>query len=94
MEAINRVVDQEVIRLTDGDGSAKSLTGYVGVDPVDFQSGTSVYRRSTISKQGNQRLRKYLFLDALGGVRAHNPLQEFHQRLIDRGKPYTKCSLK
>jgi len=29
-----------------------------------------------------------LFLGALGGVRAHNPLREFHQRLIDRGKPY------
>ena len=66
----------------------KSLTAYVGLDPVDFQSGTSVYRRSTISKQGNQRLRKYLFLGALGGVRGHNPLREFHQRLIDRGKPY------
>ena len=76
------------IQLTDGDGSAKSLTGYVGLDPVDFQSGTLVYRRSTISKQGSQRLRKYLFLGPLGGVRAHNPLREFHQRLIDRGRPY------
>jgi transposase len=71
---------------TDAKGTSKEITAYVGLDPLPYQSGTSVYRRAGISRQGNKRVRHYLFMGALGGVRGNNPLKLFYQRLIDRGK--------
>ena len=73
--------------LTNGQGTSKALTAYAGLDPVPYESGTSVLRRPGISKQGNVQLRHYLFLGALGGKRGDNPLRAFYHRLIGRGKP-------
>ena len=73
--------------LTNNQGSAKGLTAYVGLDPVAYRSGTSVCRRSHISRQGNAIYRRLLFLGALGGVRGQNPLRTFYQRLVQRKKP-------
>lgn len=72
--------------LTQGQGSAKALTAYVGLDPKPYESGTSVYRRATISKMGNTQVRSQLYLGALGGVRGHNPLRDFYGQLVSRGK--------
>ena len=73
--------------LTDGGATAKQLTAFVGLDPVPYQSGSSVLKRTTISKAGDSTLRRYLFLGALGGRRGDNPLADFYQRLVDQGKP-------
>ena len=72
--------------ITHGLGTAKQLTAYAGLDPVPYQSGTSVNRPSGISKAGDNLMRQYLYLGALGGRRGNNPLADFYQRLIDRGK--------
>ena len=76
--------------MTGGSGSSKALTAMIGLDPEPYQSGTSIRRRSTISKKGNHRLRELLFLGALGGVagrsKTSNPLKAFYQRLVGRGK--------
>jgi transposase len=72
--------------LTQGAGTTKQLTAYVGLDPRTHTSGSSVHRRASISKMGNPTVRKLLFLGALGGVRAHSPLREFYHRLVERGK--------
>ena len=42
--------------LTDGGGTAKQLTAFVGLDPVPYQSGTSVLKRTAIS---NQEIQSY-----------------------------------
>ena len=73
--------------LTDGQGTAKQLTAYVGLDPQHFNSGSSVYKRPSISHMGNGTARNLLFMGALGGIRGHNPLQNFYKRLVGRGKP-------
>ncbi|MCL5994916.1 MAG: IS110 family transposase [Chloroflexi bacterium] len=73
--------------LTQRAGSSKGLTAYVGLDPVAFTSGTSVYKRPGISRKGNKIVRHYLYLGALGGVRGRNALCVFYQRLLARGKP-------
>lgn len=72
--------------LTHGKGEAKALTAYVGLDPKPYESGGTVYRRATISRMGNRTLRSFLFMGAFGGVRGHNPLRTFYERLVDRGK--------
>ncbi len=72
---------------TNGRGTAKQLVAYLGLDPVPYESGTSVRRRATISKQGNSLLRAKLFLGALGGVSGKNQLNLFYQSLLARNKP-------
>lgn len=73
--------------LTRGEGDAKGLVAYAGLDPKPFQSGTSVYRPAAISRMGNRELRRQLVMAALGGTRGNNPLRAFYLGLVGRGKP-------
>lgn len=72
-------------------GDAKGLVAFTGIDPQPFESGRSVYKRSTISRQGDARIRHLLYMGALGGKRAKglNPLRTFYDQLVGRGKAKT-----
>lgn len=72
--------------LTAGQGTAKGLTAFVGLDPQPYESGRSVHKRSSISKMGNATLRRLLYMGALSAVHGQNPLHSFYQRLVGRGK--------
>lgn len=71
---------------TNDQGTAKQFTALLGLDPAPFESGSSVRKHTTISRQGDGLLRSKLFLGALGGVRGNNPLRTFYQSLLARGK--------
>jgi transposase len=73
-------------QLTRANGTSRGVTAYFGLDPKPHESGISVYKRSSISRQGNRSIRHYLFMGALGGVRGNNPLRVFYQRLLSRNK--------
>ncbi len=77
--------------LTNGQGNKKKLTAFVGLDSQIRQSGSSVRGDPAISKKGDGQLRARLYLCALGGVRGHNALRDFYQRLVSRGKPKKKA---
>ena len=67
--------------------SSKKLAAYFGLNPRHKLSGTSVRGCSNISKMGNSRLRKTLYMPALVAMR-HNPIiAAFCQRLESKGKP-------
>jgi transposase len=72
--------------LTAGEGTAKGITAYVGLDPQPYESGRSVRKRSAISKMGDAEIRRLLYMGALSAVRGRNPLRPFYQRLVGRGK--------
>jgi len=59
----------------------------LGFDVKTRQSGTSVYSRGQISKQGNGTMRSMLYMAALNAVRTNLRMKFFYKRLIDRGKP-------
>lgn len=71
---------------TNDQGTTKQLVAFIGLDPQPFQSGHSVYKRATISKMGDKMMRQKLYMGALGGIRGHNVLADFYQRLVGRGK--------
>ncbi len=74
--------------LTDGEGDIKGLVAYVGLDPKPHESGTSVRKRASISRQGSRPFRSRLFMSALGGIKGKNtPLSAFYKRLVGRNKP-------
>ena len=71
--------------MTGGRGSDKALTAFVGLDPGTSQSGTR-NRHGHISKTGDPEMRRLLFMAALGGKRGKNPLRDFYEGMVGRGK--------
>jgi transposase len=63
--------------------SAESAAAYCGLAPREFKSGASVRKKTRLSKAGNARLRKALFLPAQTAVRFNPLLQGFFERLTD-----------
>ena len=66
--------------------SARQLAAYIGITPQQFQSGTSVNKRASISKQGNARLRSGLYMPAIVAKRYNLPCHIFAKRLEERRK--------
>ncbi|MHB0859058.1 MAG: IS110 family transposase [Anaerolineae bacterium] len=65
--------------------SARQLAAYAGLVPEPRDSGTSVHRRPRLSKRGNARLRKALYLPAVVAKR-HNPLlRALSERMAQTG---------
>jgi transposase len=70
--------------------SAEQLAAYLGLVPVERQSGTSILGRPRLSKAGPARIRAVLYMAAIVGTR-HNPhVKALYLRLQQRGK--TKMS--
>ena len=66
--------------------SAEQLAAYLGLVPVERQSGTSVSGRPRLSKAGQARVRAVLYMAAIVATK-HNPhAKALYQRLQDRGK--------
>jgi transposase len=65
---------------------SKQLAHFVGVAPVVRTSGTSVEAKPHMSKRGNNRVRRMLYLGAMAAIRTEGPFQETYQRLLAEGK--------
>ena len=66
--------------------SADQVTAFLGLVPVECQSGSSLHRRPRLSKAGAPRIRAALYMAAVVATR-HNPhIQALYQRLLARGK--------
>ena len=57
-----------------------------GIDPRQYSSGSSVHKKTRISKAGNRHLRRALYMPALVAVRHDLHLRAFYQHLLDNGK--------
>lgn len=65
--------------------NAHQLAAYAGLNPRKYQSGSSVHRKSRLSKVGNAHLRYALYMPAIVAMK-HNPIiRELCQRLSERG---------
>lgn len=68
--------------------TARQCVAFAGLDPRPKQSGTSrAGIHWKISKQGNSRLRRALYMAVLTAVRWFKPLRAFYERLREAGKP-------
>lgn len=66
--------------------SARQVAAYAGLAPRIRQSGTSVRGHASLSKLGSSRLRKALYFPAIVALRFNPAVQEFGQRLREKGK--------
>lgn len=66
--------------------SAEQLAAYLGLVPVERQSGSSLQGRPRLSKAGPARIRAVLYMAAIVATQ-HNPhVKALYQRLQNRGK--------
>lgn len=64
--------------------TAKKLVGYLGLDPIVRQSGSSEATHGRISKQGSSSGRHALVEAAWGAIRSPGPLRAFYERTRTR----------
>lgn len=65
--------------------SARQLAAYAGVTPRAILSGTSVHKKSRISKTGNSNLRHILYMPALSAKRWNPIIRDFCAGLLKSG---------
>jgi transposase len=66
--------------------TVKQIVCHAGLDPREYESGSSVQKPTRISKVGNARLRAILYMPALTAIRHDRGARLFFARLIARGK--------
>ncbi len=67
--------------------NAPQLAAFAGLNPKGFRSGSSVHKKTRISKEGRAFLRYILYMPAIVAQR-HNPIiRAFCDRLAQRGLP-------
>ena len=69
---------------------ATQCSAFLGLNPVQCESGTSVYKRPRLSKKGDGQIRAKLYMAAIVATH-HNPdIRRQYKRLLRNGK--TKMS--
>ncbi len=66
--------------------SAEQLAAYLGLVPIERQSGSSVLGRAKLSKAGPARIRAVLYMAAVVATRCNPHVKALYQRLLARGK--------
>lgn len=66
--------------------SAEQLAAYLGLVPIERQSGSSVHGRARLSKAGPARIRAVLYMAAVVATRCNPHVKAIYERLLARGK--------
>jgi transposase len=65
---------------------AQSVAAYAGLCPREHSSGSSVRKRTRLSKTGNSHLRKALYFPAVSAVQWNPPVRAHYERMREKGK--------
>lgn len=68
------------------DLDVRQWVAQAGLDPRQYSSGSSVHKKTRISKTGNRHLRRALYMPALVAIRHEPHLRAFYRHLVERGK--------
>jgi transposase len=64
----------------------RAATAFVGLNPRQHDSGSSVHRRAHLSKVGHAEMRRALYMPAVVAKRFNPRVRELSTRLAERGK--------
>ena len=67
--------------------SSGSAAAYAGLSPQQHASGTSVRRKTKLSKRGNAYLRKAMYFPTITALTWNPQVKVFYERLVAAGKP-------
>ena len=71
----------------------QQLTALIGLDSIEQTSGTSINRKSKISKKGSAIYRSILFMPVLCAIRTNPYMKSFYDRLKENGKHSTLAQI-
>lgn len=66
--------------------SAAKAAAYLGLSPVEHQSGSSVSKRSRLSKHGSGFVRGKLYMPAVTACQYNPDVKALYERIISKGK--------
>lgn len=66
--------------------SAEQLAAYLGLVPVERQSGTSLLGKARLSKAGPPRIRAVLYMAAVVATRRNSHINALYERLLAKNK--------
>jgi transposase len=66
--------------------NAHQCAAYLGLIPVQHESGSSVKGRARLSKAGNPVIRAKLYMATVSAIRANPDIKAQYERLLSRGK--------
>jgi len=68
------------------DMTPKQWVAHAGLDPRPCESGSSLRSSRRISKQGNVRIRRALFMPALVAIQRDANVSAYYEKLLKKGK--------
>jgi len=74
------------VAVLSSDLDVRQWVAYAGLDPREYSSGSSVHKKTRISKAGNRHLRRALYMPALVAVRREPHFRAYYEHLLARGK--------
>jgi transposase len=86
---IGRCISAALVTATDGFRQfhrAKQVVAYLGACPTQYESGTSVQGRGSISRIGSHTIRTQMYMGAMAAVRSDNEFGRYYRHLLQRGK--------
>ena len=81
----DKTINKLLIVFSHNFSSAKQAGAFVGLNPSQRQSGTSL-NQSSLSKTGDANLRKALYMPALVAIRRIPAIKAWYETLLTRGK--------
>jgi len=75
------------------DANKKQIISLVGLDPTRFDSGSSIHKKSKISKAGAKIYRGVLFMGVMTATRYNHEIKIFYDRLKENGKHTTQAQI-
>ncbi|MFN8359884.1 MAG: transposase [Candidatus Kapaibacterium sp.] len=64
----------------------KQLAAFLGISPLEYQSGTSVKKKPRSRGFGHRTIRKLLYLGALSAIQFNKKIKAYFERLVGFGK--------
>jgi transposase len=75
------------------DANRQEIVALSGLDAIENTSGTSVQRRTRISKKGSAIYRSMLFMPVLSAIKSNPYMKLFYDRLKSNGKHSTSAQI-
>ena len=81
--AVNLIVCTNEFKLF---SSHRQFACYSGIAPFEYRSGSSIRGRTKVSHIANKKMKKYLHMASLTGIKLDEGLKSYHNRKVEEGK--------
>jgi transposase len=81
--AVNLIVCTNEFKLFSGH---RQFACYSGIAPFEYRSGSSIKGRTKVSHMANKKMKRYLHMASLTGIKLDEGLKAYYNRKVEEGK--------